>query len=85
MRICDLRNKQVINACDCKILGYAADIDFDECTGCIRALIVPGPGRLCGLFGREIEYVIPFKCVRCIGADVILVDVDIERITEKCV
>lgn len=85
MRICELRNKQVINACDCKILGYVADIDFDECTGCICSLIVPGPGRLCGLFGRDIEYIIPYKCVRCVGSDVILVDVNIEKVTQKCV
>lgn len=85
MRVCDLRNKQVINACDCKILGCVTDIDFDTCTGCICSIIVPGPGRLCGLFGRDIEYVIPFKCVRCIGPDVILVDVCVENITSKCV
>ena len=53
MRVCDLHNKQVINTCDCKILGCVIDIDFDECSGCIKALIVPGPGRLCGLFGRD--------------------------------
>lgn len=84
MRVCDLRNKQVINACDCKILGCVIDLEFDECTGCILAIIVPGPGRLCGIFGREIEYVIPFKCVRCIGPDAVLVDANLEKITHKC-
>lgn len=85
MRVCDLRNKQVINACDCKILGYVIDVDFDECTGVICALIVPGPGKLCSLFGRDIEYVIPFKCVKKIGPDVILVDVCLEKVTQKCI
>lgn len=75
MRVCDLHNKQVINTCDCKILGCVIDIDFDECSGCIKALIVPGPGRLCGLFGRDIEYIIPFPCVRGIGPDAVLVEV----------
>jgi len=84
MRICDLKNKEVINVCDCKSLGCVVDIDFDECNGCINALIVPGPCRICGLFGRDLEYIIPFKCVRGIGPDAILVDVNIEKVTHKC-
>ena len=28
MRICDLKNKEVINVCDCKSLGCVVDIDF---------------------------------------------------------
>ena len=52
MRICELHNKQVINTCDCKILGCVADVEFNECTGCIKSLIVPGPGKLFCFFGR---------------------------------
>ena len=85
MRICDFRNKQVINVSDCKVLGFVADIDFDTCSGCILTIIVPGPAKFCGLLGHEIEYVIPFKCVKCIGPDAILVDVDIEKIAKKCI
>ena len=77
MRICDLKNKEVINVCDCKSLGCVVDIDFDECSGCITALI-------CGIFGRDLEYIIPFKCVRGIGPDAILVDVCVEKVTHKC-
>lgn len=29
MRICDLRQKEVINIKDCKRLGYVCDIEFD--------------------------------------------------------
>lgn len=85
MRICDLRDKEVINTKDCKILGFVADVEFDISTGCILALIVPGPARICGFLGRDIEYIIPFKCVACMGPDVILVDVCLEKITNKCV
>ena len=84
MRICELHNKQVINTCDCKILGCVADVEFNECTGCIKSLIVPGPGKLFCFFGREIEYVIPFSCVRCIGPDAVLVEVNVEKIINKC-
>ena len=41
MRICDLRQKEVINIKDCKRLGYVCDIEFDRKTGCITHLIVP--------------------------------------------
>ena len=85
MRICEFRNKQLINVSDCKVLGFVADIDFDTCSGCILTIIVPGPAKFCGLLGHEIEYVIPFKCVKCIGPDAILVDVDIEKIAKKCI
>lgn len=85
MRICDLRDKEVINTKDCKILGFVADVEFDTCSGCIIALIVPGPARICGFLGRDIEYIIPYKCVACMGPDVILVDVSLEKVTNKCV
>ena len=49
MRIEELKQKEVINTCNCKILGCADDIEFDICTGCIEAIIVPGPGKWCGL------------------------------------
>ena len=47
MRICDLRQKEVINIKDCKRLGYVCDIEFDRKTGCITQLIVPGTGKIC--------------------------------------
>ena len=46
MRICDLRQKEVINIKDCKRLGYVCDIEFDRKTGCITQLIVPGTGKI---------------------------------------
>lgn len=84
LRICDLRQKEVINIRDCQRLGFVADIDFDICTGCICQLIVPGPGKFCGFFGRETEYTIGWRCVKQIGDDVILVDINVEETRKKC-
>ena len=84
MRICDLRQKEVINAKDCKRLGFVADVDFNMETGCIVAIIVPGPGCFCGFLGREKEYIIPFCDIKKIGEDIILVDVCVKDVTEKC-
>ena len=84
MRMYDLKLKEVINECDCKRLGFVADLEFDICTGCIYSLIVPGPGRVCGIFGRDTEYIIPFACIKQIGPDIILVSVKEEDVLVKC-
>lgn len=83
MRVCELREKEVINVCDCRRLGHVIDVEFDPQTGCICQLIIPSPARFCGFFGRDAEYVIGWKCVRQIGPDIILVDVDLEKAYQK--
>lgn len=75
MRFYDLRQKEVINTCSCKSLGCPVDLDIECKTGRILALIVPGPGRLWGLLGRDCEFVIPWECVVQIGDDIILVEI----------
>lgn len=84
MRVCELRQKEVINERDCKVLGCVADVEIDLKCGKVLALIIPGPGKLCGIFGSDMEYVIPFSCVCQIGEDIILVNVKIEDIYVKC-
>lgn len=84
MRLFDLKEKEVINICDCRRLGFVSDVVFEFPSGCIAAFIVPGPGHICGLFGRDTEYVIPFRCVRQIGSDIILVEVNVEDVLRKC-
>ena len=64
MRICELRQKEVINICSCNRLGFVQDIDIDLCTGTVVSIIIPGPAKFCGLFGKGSEYVIPFKCIK---------------------
>ena len=56
MRLCELENKEVINACDCKKLGYIVDLIIDECNGCIEAMVIPKAGKLCGFFCDGSEY-----------------------------
>ena len=90
MRFCDFREKEVINVCDCQRLGHVSDWIFDECSGCIEAIIVPKGKFFCSLFGvtsgkkgttgtgflcDEAEYIIPFKCIKKIGRDIILVEI----------
>ena len=84
MRFCELQKKEVINVTNCKCLGNVCDLDFDEKDGCIRALIVPGPGRICGFLGYDAEYIIPFECIRRIGEDIILVEIKEDKCLKPC-
>lgn len=83
MRLSEFREKEVINLCNCKRLGCVADISFDCCTGCIEEIIVPGPGRICGFFGSDSEFVIPFSCIKKIGPDIVLVEIQEEKFLKK--
>lgn len=90
MRFCDFREKEVINVCDCQRIGHVCDWIFNECSGCIEAIIVSKGSLFCGLFGfasskknasamgnwcETTEYVIPYKCIKKIGKDIILVEI----------
>lgn len=79
MRLCELKQKEIINACTCKSLGCPIDVEFSCETYRLTALIVPGPGRFCGFFGRDSEYIIPWECIRRIGEDIILVEIQEEK------
>lgn len=84
MRLCELKQKEVINICTCKSLGCPVDVEIDCANGCITALIVPGPGRICGLFGRDTECIIPWACIKQIGDDIILVEINEEKCFQAC-
>ncbi len=84
MRLCELREKEVINSCDCKRLGCVVDVVINACNGCIEAIIIPGPGRICGFLGSDSEYIIPFECIKKIGEDIILVEICEEKCLHSC-
>lgn len=76
MRLFDCRNKEVVNVCDCRKLGFVSDIEFCPKTGLIQAFIIPGPAKLFSCFGKEQELIIPFCCVKQIGEEIILVEIN---------
>lgn len=83
MRFCELQHKEVINVTDCKCLGNVKDLEFDECDGKIKTLIVPGPGKWMGCVCREFEIFIPWNKIVKIGPDIILVDIDEKECRHK--
>ena len=78
-RIGELKQKEVINIKDGARFGYICDIDIDDEKGCIKLLIIPGPGKFFGMFGREQEYRIPWDAVKQIGEDIILIECETEK------
>ncbi len=73
-RFTDLRCREVINVNDGCRLGYVGDLDIRIPEGEITAIIVPGRLRFFGLFGRGEEHYIPWRCIKRIGDDVILIE-----------
>lgn len=85
MRICEIREKEVINCRDCQRLGYVSDLIFDLCLCKITHIIVPGPCKIWGILGCDHEYVINCCDIQQVGMDVILVDIEIDKCLTKCV
>ncbi|RFU63359.1 YlmC/YmxH family sporulation protein [Peribacillus glennii] len=74
VKISEFQVKDIVNIADGKKLGNLSDLDINIATGAIEAIIVSGGGKLMGFFGREEDIIIPWRKIRKIGADVILVD-----------
>ena len=78
-RFRDLRRKEVININDGCRLGLVADLDLRAPEGQILAIVVYGPARFFGIFGRGEEFYIPWECIKQIGDDIILIDKPAQR------
>ena len=75
----DLYCTEVICLRDGRRLGFITNARLELPEGRICAVIVPGPCRLLGLWGRRDDYVIPWGCIKRIGPDIVLVDVKPEE------
>jgi len=76
VRISDLRQLEIVNLADGKKLGNIKDLEINLEEGRIEAIIIPGPGKLFGIFGKESDYVIPWEDIKKIGVDIILVELN---------
>ena len=71
----DFKHKEVINISDGKRLGFVQDVTADLESGLITSIIVPGNTKLFNMFSGGNDIVIPWQNIRCIGDDVILVEI----------
>lgn len=70
----DFKHKEVINITDGKRLGFVQDVTADLESGIITSIIVPGSSKLFNMFSNSNDIIIPWQNIKCIGDDVILVE-----------
>lgn len=72
----DFKHKEVVNVNDGKRLGYVQDVCADLESGTITSIIVPGGNnKLLNIFASNNDIVIPWQNIKCIGDDIILVEI----------
>ncbi len=71
----DFKHKEVINITDGKRLGYVQDVTADLNSGLITSIIVPGNTKLFNVFSGNNDIIIPWQKIKCIGDDIILVEI----------
>ena len=71
----DFKHKEVIKVRDGRRLGFVQDVCADLETGTITSIIVPGSNKLLSMFSSSNDIVIQWQNIKCIGDDVILVEI----------
>lgn len=72
-KFCKLREKEVINICNGKRLGFISDAEIDVNTGKILRIIVPKNSKCFSFSGNKNSFIIPWQNIERIGDDAILV------------
>ena len=75
VKFTQLQCKEVICVSDGRRLGFIEDVEVEVPEGHICAIIVPGPCKYLGLWGKRDNFCIPWHSVRKIGPDIVLVDI----------
>lgn len=71
----ELRSKEIVNSCDGRRLGRIIDLVFTE-AGKVKGIVAPFNRR--GLFAKAQDVYIPYSCIKKIGEDVIIVEIQPE-------
>ena len=72
MTFSELCRKEVVNVCDGTLLGCVCDLEFDLCSGNVRAIILPGSGLFASVSSKN-RVTVPWRDVERIGDDAIIV------------
>lgn len=73
---CEIARKEVVNVCDGKCLGNVCNLEICLPEGKITSIIVPGDSKFFGLIRSSADIIIPWCCIKRIGDDVILVELE---------
>jgi YlmC/YmxH family sporulation protein len=78
MRFSELEGKEIINLYDGGRLGTIGESDMiiDPESGEIESIIIPGRSNFLNLWTDRQEMVVPWKTLKKVGSEVIIVDLD---------
>ena len=73
MTLRDLARKDVIRLSNGENLGRIDDIEFEEKSARLTAVVLHGRSRCLGLLGSDDDLVIPWQSIKTIGTDAVMV------------
>ena len=76
MTLRDLARKDVIRLSNGENLGRIDDIEFEEKSARLTAVVLHGRSRCLGLLGSDDDLVIPWQSIKTIGTDAVMVEPD---------
>ena len=76
MTLRDLSAKDVIQLKTGENLGRIDDIEFDEKSARLTAVVLRGRSHCLGLLGSDEDLVIPWQSIKTIGTDAVMVEPD---------
>lgn len=79
INLSEMREKEVINIRDGSKIGLIYDFELDLENNKVVSIIIPRPGKVLGLFGRNKDLIIEWKNIVRIGTDTILVDIPLDE------
>lgn len=79
VKLSEMREKEVINIRDGAKIGLIYDFEIDLQNGRVTAIVIPGPGKILGIFGKNNDLIVQWNDIIRIGTDAILVDIDVKE------
>jgi YlmC/YmxH family sporulation protein len=78
-----LASRDIINVVDGRRLGPLKDLELDNETGAVQALVLQSNQRYLWFFRRGRDVVVPWTQIRKIGVDAILVEVPVAEVSSS--
>lgn len=79
VKLSEMREKEVINIRNGAKIGLIYDFEIDLQNGRVTAIVIPGPGKILGIFGKNNDLIVQWNDIIRIGTDAILVDIDVKE------
>lgn len=73
-RATDLASRDIINVVDGRRLGALKDLEIDQETGMVQALILKSEKKYLKFFGGGQDVIVPWTWIKKLGVDVVLVE-----------